>query len=191
MKSLIKILFVPFFFFINFIACMPPCGSGNPLPFFDIKGIKKIFTSNASGLQTATNEEVNIKDFRMSISLEVTYYAFLQNSGYGAFACSPIENGYEGTTEKIEYIKITADKAYDDKHDANTSLNDLVSVGWQTSTQSLDEYLKDISFSQKGTEIPISLKTPPSKKQSLIFTIEYALTNGEKYISKSSPVVLF
>lgn len=190
MKAFIKILFIPFFFFINFIACKL-CDSGNPLPFFDIKGIKKVATSNASGLPTTTNEEVNLKDFRMTIFLEVTYYAFLQNGGYGAFACSPVENGYKGTTEKIDYIKITADKAYDDKHDANTSLNDLVNYGWHTSTQSLEEYLKSISFSPEYTELPLSFKTPPSKKQSLIFTIEYALTNGEKYVAKSTPIILF
>jgi hypothetical protein len=196
MKSSIKILFVLFFFFINFIGCERPCGSGNPLPFFNIKGISQVNNLKDSGHSTVANEEVNIKDYKMDVILDVTYYASLQNNGFNSMACSPLENGYNGTTEKIDYIKISADKAYDDKHDANTSLNDLVrlfnySYGQKGSTQTLDDYLKSILYSPKGYGLALTFSTPPSKKQSLTFTVEYALTNGEKYTAKTLPVIIY
>lgn len=198
MKSSIKILFVLFFFFINFIRCEiePPCGSGNPLPFFDIKGINQVNNLKDSGNSTVLNEEVNLKDYRMDIILDLTYYAFLQKNGFNSTACSPVPNGYRGTNEKINYIKITADKSYDEKHAANTSLNNLVRIynfsgGQKASNQTLDDYLKSILFSPVGYGLTVTFATPPSKKQSLAFTVEYALTNGEKYTAKTLPIVIF
>ena len=196
MKLSIKILFVLFFFFINFIGCERPCGSGNPLPYFDIKGLREVNNLKDSGHSTVANEEVNIKDYKMDIILNVSYYAYLQNNGYNLIACDPGESGYNGTTEKIDYIKITADKSYDEKHDVNTSLNDLVriynySFGQKGSTQTLDDYLKSVLFSPKGYGLSVTFSTPPSKKQSLIFTVEYALTNGEKYTAKTLPIIIY
>jgi hypothetical protein len=196
MKSSIKIIAVLFFFFINFIGCERPCGSGNPLPFFDIKGLRGVYNLKDSGHSTVANEEVNIKDYRMDLMLDVTYYAYQQKSGYNSIACSPLESGYNGTTEKIDYIKITADKSYDEKHDVNTSLNDLVRIynfayGQKGSNQTLDDYLKSILFSPKSYGLSITFSNPPSKKQSIIFTVEYALTNGEKYTAKSLPIIIY
>ena len=196
MKSSVKILFVLFFFFINFVGCERPCDSGNPLPFFNIKGISYVNNLKASGHSTIANEEVNIKDYQLGIILNVSYYASLKNNGYNSFACSPLEYGYKGTTEKIDYLKITADKAFDDKHEANTSLNDLVRIydfglGQKGSTQTLDEYFKSISFSPQGYGLSLTFATPPTKKQSLTFTVEYALTNGEKYVEKTLPVIIY
>jgi hypothetical protein len=133
---------------------------------------------------------------RMDLILNVTYYAHLQRNGYNSLACSPVESGYNGTTEKIDYIKITADKPYDEKHDANTSLNDLIRIynlayGQKSSNQTLDDYLKSILFSPKGYGLSITFSNPPSKKQSITFTVEYALTNGEKYTAKSLPIIIY
>lgn len=196
MKSFIKTIFVLFFFFINFIGCESPCGSGNPLPYFDIKGLREVNNLKDSGHSTVPNEEVNIKDYKMDLILDVTYYGYLQKSSYNSLACSPLENGYNGTNEKIDYIKITADKAYDEKHDANVSLNDLVriynsSLGQKGSNQTLDDYLKNILFSPKSYGLSITFSNPPSKKQNIIFTVEYALTNGEKYTAKTLPIIIY
>lgn len=196
MKSSIKILFVLFFFFINFIGCERPCSSANLLPFFNIKGLREVNNLKDSVHSTIANEEVNIKDYKMDIILDVTYYAYLQNNGYNSMACDPGENGYNGTTEKIDYIKITADKPYDEKHDANTSLNDLVriynySFGQKGSTQTLNDYLKSIMVSPKGYGLAVTFSIPPSKKQSLSFTVEYVLTNGEKYTAKMLPIIIY
>jgi hypothetical protein len=194
MKSSVKFLLIIFFFFINFVGCEPLCGSGNPLPYFDTKGIRGVYNLKDSGHSTISNEEVSIVDYRLSVILDATYYAFFQKNGYNTMACSPLENGYKGTNEKIDYIKITADKPYDNKHEANTSLNDLIlkfNYNYQKSTESLEDYLKKSSYVPSIFGLDLTFSTPPSKKQSLIFTIEYALTNGEKYTAKTLPVVIF
>jgi hypothetical protein len=194
MKSSIKIFFIIFFFFINFVGCEPPCELGNPLPYFDMKGLRGVYNLKDSGHSTISNEEVSILNYKLDILLDATYYSYYQENGYKAIACSPLENGYKGTYEKIDYIKITADKPFDDKHEANVSLNDLVLIfnfNYQKSTESLTEYLKKVNYAPSIYGLSITFSNPPSKKQSLIFTVEYALTNGEKYIAKTLPVVIF
>jgi hypothetical protein len=199
MKSSIKIIFVLFFFFINFIGCESPnsCDSGgqNPLPYFDITGLK-ITNLKDSGLPALSGEEVGIIKYNLVLSLEATYYSSLKCSGFTAIACSPIENGYMGSKEKIDYIKVSCDKDFDDKHPANSSLNDLTLVGFYYSgkapTQTLDGKIKENNFTPKSkSEFWLTFSTPPSKKQSLTFTVEYALTNGEKYTAKTLPVIIY
>jgi hypothetical protein len=196
MKSSIKILFVLFFFFINLVGCDTeiPCGP-NPSPFFDITGLK-VSNLNGSGLSASSTEEVEITKYNLALNLEATYYSTLKLSGFSTIACSPLPPGSLGSKEKIDYIKISCDKEYDSKHPANFSLNDLTLVGYYQSgkapTQKLDEKIKENNYTPKSlSEYILTFSSPPSKKQSQIFTVEYALTNGEKYTAKTLPVIIY
>ena len=196
MKSSIKIIFVLFFFFINFIGCNP-CGSDvdKVLPFFDVKNLKSVYNANSVGIQRKIDEEINFKDYRLIINVEVNFYAKLDyKTGFNMLACSPPELGYKGTTEKIDYIKITADKSYDDKHSANSSLNDIITTydyALSSSAETLSDYLKKSNYSPSQYSLSLTFSTPPTKKQSLTFTVEYALTNGEKYLAKTLPIIIY
>jgi hypothetical protein len=196
MKSSIKILFTLFFFLINFVGCDTeiPCGP-NPSPFFDITGLR-ISNLNGSGLSASINEEVEIIKYNLKLNLEATYYSSLKLSEFSTVACSPLPPGSLGSKEKIDYIKVSCDKEYDTKHPANSSLNDLTLVGSYISgkapSQTLDEKIKENNFIPKSlNEYNLTFKTPPTKKQSFIFTVEYALTNGEKYTAKTLPIVIY
>lgn len=175
---------------------MPLCGSSNPLPYFDITGIK-VFNLKESGLTANPNEEISVTKYNLALNLEATYYSSLRFSGFGTFACSPVESGFKGSKEKIDYIKISCDKDYDDKHPANSSLNDLIVIGFyylgKAPTQTFDEKIKENNFMPKSvSEFNfLTFKTSPLKKQSLTFAVEYALTNGEKYIARTLPVVIY
>jgi hypothetical protein len=196
MKSSFKILFILFFFFINFIGCNP-CGSGvdKALPFFDVQNIRNIYNAKSTGIQSKIDEEISLKDYRLIINLDVKFYAStFKSNGFSTFACSPPESGYKGTNEKIDYIKISCDKPFDDKHNANTSLNDLTIIYDYTqssSVETLENYLKKASYAPSMSSLSLTFSTPPSKKQSLTFTVEYALTNGEKYTAKTLPVIIY
>jgi hypothetical protein len=196
MKSSIKILFIIFFFFINFVRCEidPPCGPENTLAYFDIKGLK-VSNINGSGLSATINEEVEITKYNLALSLEVTYYSSITLSGFSTVACTPAV-GNKGSKEKIDYIKVSCDKDYDAKHLANSSLNDITLVGSYSSekapSQKLDERIKENNYTPKSlNEYILTFKTPPTKKQNIIFTVEYALTNGEKYTAKTLPVIIY
>ena len=174
---------------------MPSCGGSNPLPYFDITGLK-VSNLKESGLSAVADEEVSITKYNLVLNVEATYYSSLKFSGFAALACSPVEDGFMGSKEKIDYIKITCDKEYDDKHPPNSSLNDLAFVGFyylgKAPTQSLDGKIKENNYTPKSRyEYWLTLSTPPSKKQSLTFTVEYALTNGEKYTAKTLPIVIY
>jgi hypothetical protein len=196
MKSSIKIIFILFFFFINFIGCNP-CSSeiAKILPFFDVKGLKSLQNYKSTIIQNKTDEEISLKDYRLVMSLDVKYYASIYNSdGFCTFACEPAPDGYKGTEEKIDYLKISCDKPFDDKHNANTSLNDLTIIYDYTqssSVETLENYLKKASYTPSINSLSLTFSTPPSKKQSLTFTVEYALTNGEKYTAKTLPVIIY
>jgi hypothetical protein len=196
MKSSIKILFVLFFFFINFVGCNP-CGSDvdKVLPFFDVKNIKNAYNAKSTGIQSKIDDEISLKEYRLIIDLDVKFYAFISNpNGFNTLACSPPESGYKGTNEKIDYVKISCDKPFDDKHNANTSLNDLTIIYDYTQSspvETLENYLKKVGYAPSINSLSLTFSTPPSKKQSLIFTVEYALTNGEKYTAKTLPVIIY
>lgn len=175
---------------------MPSCGGGNPLSYFDITGLK-VSNLKESGLSATANEEVNITKYNLAISLDATYYSSLKLSGFAALACSPIEDGFMGSKEKIDYIKISCDKEYDEQHPPNSSLNDLTLIGFyylgKAPKQTLDGKIKENNFMPKsiGEFNRLTFSTPPSKKQSIVFMVEYALTNGEKYTAKTLPVVIY
>jgi hypothetical protein len=195
MKAFSKTLLVSVFFFINFIGCLNPCGGDidKVHPYFKIKDIY-IYNQAVNGTAFKSNEEIRFTEHGLFIYISPKYYT--HNSlmtGFNAIACSPLEPGYEGTNERISQIKITSDRDFDNKHNANTSLNDLIlaNTSFVAPKIPLNDYLKEIKNTPSINGILLYFSSAPSQKQSQIFTVEYTLTNGKTFSSKTLPIVIY
>lgn len=195
MRASVKILLVYLFFFINFIGCLNPCGDDvdKVSPYFKIKNIN-IYNQSVNGSAFKSNDEIRFTEHRLYVYISPEYYAHNSSmTGFKTIACSPPEPGYMGTNERISQIKITSDRDFDDKHNANTSLNDLILANTSSvaSKKTLNDYLQEVKNTPSINGILLYFSSPPSQKQSQIFTVEYTLTNGKTFTSKTLPIVIY
>jgi hypothetical protein len=177
--------------FINFISCVPCHNVNSSLKkYFDIKGISAINDNKYSGKSIKEAQDIPIQDYRLYIMLKTKFYSRYGDKKVSAFICNGLAPvGQDGTEEKVKYIKITSDENYDEKHSANQPLNDIVMV--YPFSKALDDYLSMTNFSMKQEGLTLTINNPPSQRKSMSFNIEFALTNGEIYRSKTSPVVIY
>jgi hypothetical protein len=190
MRPLTNLLFASLFF-IHFISCVP-CNNVNSSlkKYFDVKGISAVNDNKYSGKSIKEAQDIPIQDYRMYIMLKTKFYSRYGDKKVSAFICNALAlEGKDGTEEKIKYIKITTDENYDEKHNANQPINDIVTV--YPYSKALDDYLSMTEFSLKQEGLTLTINNPPSQKKSISFNVEFALTNGEIYHSKTSPVVIY
>jgi hypothetical protein len=177
--------------FINFISCVP-CNDVNSSlkKYFDIRGISTVSSNSYTEKSIKEEQSIPIQDYRLYIMLKTKFYSRYGDKKVSALVCSTITPvGQDGTEEKIKYIKITADENYDEKHNANQLINDIVTV--YPYSKALDDYLSMTDFSLKQEGLTLTINNAPSQKKSISFNVEFALTNGEIYHSKTSPVVIY
>ncbi|MCL2313521.1 MAG: hypothetical protein FWC41_13780 [Firmicutes bacterium] len=112
------------------------------------------------------------------------------------FACIVKQNGYAGTRDLVDKIFISSNYDFDETHNKNDNLSDIVEIfayttSGQNSWKTLDEYNKNSPYeAPKRFYLLIKRKPTRSKKQQ--FVVKYYMKNeiGEdsKYFIITTPV---
>jgi hypothetical protein len=162
------------------------CGSGKPEPYFDVQGMQLVAYQQNNNVLISANSVVNLNELRFRLYADVRYYSQTKTRSTGflpaAMACSPIDPGYKGSTERIDSLTITSRFDYDAQHPAGTALNDVLAVNYTPT--SLREYLLN-NEGKPEQHIYLTLGKAPTRAGSHQFVLRYRQTNGEIYTAET------
>jgi hypothetical protein len=177
------------------------CG-GLVLSHYDIKGlnVQHLISSGGQVSPAQPGIEYSATEYTLELNLPITYYSLSANSfsdGNAAFACSPVENGYRGTNERISKLIITSDSTWSSSFPAGADLNDLF-VAYATSPSGSANFMKlPLDSLQTGRREAVpslslifnsAVNTNPVAAKTHRFTVTYEQTNGEKYTATLPPI---
>ncbi len=207
MKKLVLSLFLLF----PFTHCTS-CGLGNPSkdvkPYYDIQKFEAYSWQVTRIVSESYGTVVSVKpvpeaqpviadSLVIALTGEVTYYGRNQppggGSGWAAYACDPMPPGSAGTKEEVQQITVRCDRDFDASHPAGSSLNAYFDYldgrpAWSTRVDNLDAYSKGFPR-QASRDFGLRLLQAPAQKTgTYIFTVEYALTNGEVYTARTGNI---
>jgi len=206
MKSL-KTVILTVFLSIGFLfpSCdrdpYPVCNCPDVLPYFDIMDLKihntekvksysKIIDANQSSISRDSFEGLFL-EYLVDYHSNIDFNFSLMNSAIG---CSCIDSGYKGSaTEKLESIEIITLNDFDDDHPANTSINDLFIMTFETTDQPqlpLDEFLLDNSSLIEFQFLPLRITKAPENDMTFHVNVILKLSTGEEYQAESLPIML-
>ena len=196
--------------FFPFAGCLPNCGQGDVLPYYDVQGINAFADRvvRVEGAYGSTKFIVNslpegrpvIPDsLVLEVAASVTYHAGLPRNPWAgagaAYACSPKPNGEEGSKESVKELVVRCEQDFDATHPAGSSLNEYfeyVSVSEYRSqfvpVGNLADYVQQFPAMPPRNFALRLLKAPAQKAGPYTFTIYYELTNGEAYTVRTGGI---
>ena len=113
-----------------------------------------------------------------------------------AFACNSLSPGHAGTRELVDKIYVTSNYAFDDRHDVNYNLDDIIDIFAYSSTggnkrMSLEEFNKNSPY-EAPKRFYLLFKRKPTKSNIQQFVIKYYMKTepGEanEYYFVTTPV---
>lgn len=166
--------------------------------FFDVQGISLRNYSQAS--TTCCDAPVNWEDYVFSMDLEVSFYGEtekqqqpyfkaleLMPSAKALTQCDCLEEGWNGSEEKIEEIVITTVNDFNDTYKANDTINDIVNIH----NRSLADYLAEKQYALEGSYMqwfPFQLNEAPTAT-SFQVNVTLKLDNGETYTAMNEEII--
>lgn len=172
--------------------CNCPDVSG---PFFDVQDIS-IRNYAEFGLCC---DSINWEEYVFSMDLEVTFYGEtkqkeipyfqsleLMPSAKALTQCDCLEEGWNGSEEKIEELVITTVNDFNDTYKANDTINDIVNIH----NRSLADYLAEKQYALEGSYMqwfPFQLNEAPTATNFQV-NVTLKLDNGETYTAMNEVI---
>lgn len=201
--SLFLILFIGF----HFHNCssnddLNDCNCGDAFEFFDVKGVEHSqlkFNSESNEYQIINPGDIIAFADYSSLSIEFivdfiaqshrkkNYFDFNFSTMASAYACSCLENGYNGAKyEGISSLNIITLHDYNENYKANDNINSIIEFSNNISNNGIhrETYEEFISLNTENIKFKYSFLKPnqePSSGSTIEFKLIFELTNGEIY----------
>jgi len=109
-----------------------------------------------------------------------------------AFACNVKRNGYAGTRDLVDKIYISSNYDFDETHNKDDNLSDIVGILAYTTNANTDTEDKWIPLEEYNRDSPyeaparfhLIIKRKPTKSKKQQFVIKYYMKNEEGEVSK-------
>ncbi|WP_147320795.1 hypothetical protein [Hymenobacter lapidiphilus] len=174
------------------------CGCGRiEGNYFDIKGIsadnfKKRGTCCSD--RVSSGQEVKLEDYSLIVRYSVSYFSRQTHQNHQApfslisqaYACTCRTNGGLGSKEKLKSFTVVTLNNFDAQHQANDTINDLLTISTASGAFDLSTGIKTDTTSIKQTDYSLLLKKKPVADFAARISVE--LQNGEVYTSTTESV---
>ncbi|RTQ50646.1 hypothetical protein EJV47_08405 [Hymenobacter gummosus] len=163
------------------------CGCGGPpkAGFYDIEGVSLVALngSGGSGTVLTTGNTVPLALLKLRLAPVTRYFTSRTPHPGGAgvaWACSPADPEF---VEQLDSVLVRSRYAYDARHPAGTSLNDLLLAG-DYSGNLLPDYLR-LRAGTPDESLILRLSTAPAAAGPQQLVVRYRLRNGEVYTAET------
>lgn len=205
MKTYLKfILFLLLFVGFVFPGCDPvDCNCPDIIgAFFDIESleVQNVRVNNDGSRDEIHNAniEVDWQQYILRGDFGVSFFGNNQprpNFGFSlmptAYGCSCIENGHNGSIEKLAQFKVITRNDFNEDYLANDTINALINISiWRNDPMDLDEFIQSDTSDIHYQNFDLSLKYAPTLSTEFAADIYIQLMNGEEYLVTNNPIKL-
>lgn len=183
-------------------SCDDDCDCPKPLgSYFDINNVKLINYKKRGDCcadEAKAGQSIMLTDYFLYVKFNVEYYSFHDNTNTkadfslisNAVACSCLENGVNGTKEKLKELIVITKNDFDNNHLANDTINDLLDISTYGGKQDLQTYLQKDTSTYLYEAYTLLLKKTPVLNKEFITEVTIKLDKGEVYQAIRQPIIL-
>lgn len=141
------------------------------------------------------NQQVALSDLSINVQHSIRFYS-LQPTPHSfsliptASACDCVDNGYQGSKQKLQSLSVITLQDFDAQHLANDTINDLLNTQVYLNTYDLNTYLRTDTAAINQFGYTLTLKKKPELSSSFRVRIDIRLKSGELFSASSSAATI-